>query len=314
MTWAHKARGSEGGEPDETGFPREGYALGDLAGAVSLSIPMEVYEAEARERTMANVSLFGALAAVIVAVAVAVNGALRRQGRQMDTLDAASLEADRYRVEILPSMCSTWRMRWRRPLRLTVALTAAGVVAKKILPPGVTFDTRIAEIGGCTDPEGFDEVLRAAAAEQDSVGGIIECRVQGVPLGLGQPFFDSAESMIAHLLFSVPAVKGVEFGSGFAGARMRGSENNDPFLDVEGTTATNNAGGINGGLTNGNELVVRAAVKPTPSIGREQMTYNLATNKVEPLTIRGRHDVCVALRGAVVVEAAVAIALANFIR
>ena len=147
-------------------------------------------------------------------------------------------------------------------------------------------------------------MLRAAAAEQDSVGGIIECRVQGVPLGLGQPFFDSAESMIAHLLFSVPAVKGVEFGSGFAGARMRGSENNDPFLDVEGTTATNNAGGINGGLTNGNELVVRAAVKPTPSIGREQMTYNLATNKVEPLTIRGRHDVCVALRGAVVVEAA----------
>lgn len=125
MTWAHKARGSEGGEPDETGFPREGYALGDLAGAVSLSIPMEVYEAEARERTMANVSLFGALAAVIVAVAVAVNGALRRQGRQMDTLDAASLEADRYRVEILPLMCSTWRMRWRRPLRLTMALTAA---------------------------------------------------------------------------------------------------------------------------------------------------------------------------------------------
>ena len=198
--------------------------------------------------------------------------------------------------------------------RLTVALTAAGVVAKKILPPGVTFDTRIAEIGGCTDPEGFDEVLRAAAAEQDSVGGIIECRVQGVPLGLGQPFFDSAESMIAHLLFAVPAVKGVEFGSGFAGARMRGSENNDPFLDVEGTTATNNAGGINGGLTNGNELVVRAAVKPTPSIGREQITYNLATNRVEPLEIHGRHDVCVALRGAVVVEAAVAIALANFIR
>lgn len=108
MTWAHKARGSEGGELDETGFPREGYALGDLAGAVSLSIPMEVYEAEARERTMANVSLFGALAAVIVAVAVAVNGALRRQGRQMEAMNAASLEADRYRVEILPSMCSTW--------------------------------------------------------------------------------------------------------------------------------------------------------------------------------------------------------------
>lgn len=93
MTWAHKARGSEGGEPDETGFPREGYALGDLAGAVSLSIPMEVYEAEARERTMANVSLFGALAAVIVAVAVAVNGALRRQGRQMEAMNDKLEEA-----------------------------------------------------------------------------------------------------------------------------------------------------------------------------------------------------------------------------
>ena len=198
--------------------------------------------------------------------------------------------------------------------RLTVAFVAAGVVAKKMLPPGIAIDTRITEIGGCTAPARFDEVLRAAAAARDSDGGIIECRVQGVPLGLGQPFFDSAESLIAHLLFAVPAVKGVEFGSGFAGARMRGSENNDPFLDVEGTTATNNAGGINGGLTNGNELVVRAAVKPTPSIGREQMTYNLATNKVEPLMLRGRHDICVALRGAVVVEAAVAIALANFIR
>lgn len=115
-------------------------------------------------------------------------------------------------------------------------------------------------------------------------------------------------------MFAVPAVKGVEFGSGFAGARLRGSQNNDPLLDVEGTTATNNAGGINGGITNGNEIVVRAAVKPTPSIGREQNTYNLATDKVEPLTIRGRHDVCVALRGAVVAEAAVAIALANLIR
>ena len=108
--------------------------------------------------------------------------------------------------------------------------------------------------------------------------------------------------------------KFLEFGSGFAGARLRGSENNDSFTDCDGTTATNNAGGINGGITNGNEIVVRAALKPTPSIGREQITYNLATNKVEPLEIHGRHDVCVALRGAVVVEAAVAIALANFIR
>lgn len=198
--------------------------------------------------------------------------------------------------------------------RLTLALTAAGVVAKKMLPSGVVFRTQLSEIGGCTDPAGFEEVLRAAAAEQDSVGGVVECRVQGVPLGLGQPFFDSAESMIAHLLFAVPAVKGVEFGSGFAGSRLRGSQNNDCILDFKGTTATNHAGGINGGLTNGNELVVRAAFKPTPSIGRPQNTYNLATDRVEPLSIRGRHDVCIALRGAVVVEAAIAVALANFIR
>lgn len=198
--------------------------------------------------------------------------------------------------------------------RLTLAITAAGVVAKKMLPSGVVFDTRLAEIGGCSDPAGFEQVLRAASAEQDSVGGVVECRVQDVPLGLGQPFFDSAESMIAHLLFAIPAVKGVEFGSGFAGSRLRGSQNNDCILDFKGTTATNHAGGINGGLTNGNELVVRAAIKPTPSIGRPQNTYNLATDRVEPLAIRGRHDVCIALRGAVVVEAAVAIALANFIR
>ena len=198
--------------------------------------------------------------------------------------------------------------------RLTVALVAAGVVAKKMLGERVRFSTQIVEIGGCTDPARFDDLLRETAAAKDSVGGIVECRAEGVMPALGEPFFDSAESMIAHLLFAVPAVKGVEFGSGFAGARLRGSQNNDPLLDVEGTTATNNAGGINGGITNGNEIVVRAALKPTPSIGREQITYNLATNRVEPLEIHGRHDVCVALRGAVVVEAAVAIALANFIR
>lgn len=197
--------------------------------------------------------------------------------------------------------------------RLTVTLVAAGVVAKKMLPEGVRFATRLTEIGGCTDPQRFEEVLRAAAADLDSVGGIVECRVQGVPRGWGEPFFDSVESIIAHLLFSVPAVKGVEFGSGFAGSRMRGSQNNDPVIDAQGTTSTNNAGGINGGITNGNELVVRAALKPTPSIAREQMTFNLDTQRIEPLTIHGRHDVCVALRGAVVVEAAVAIALANFI-
>ena len=198
--------------------------------------------------------------------------------------------------------------------RITLGLVAAGVVAKKMLGERVRFSTQIVEIGGCTDPARFDDLLRETAAAKDSVGGIVECRAEGVMPALGEPFFDSTESLIAHLLFSVPAVKGEEFGSGFAAARMRGSEHNDPIVDASGLTATNHAGGIVGGLTNGNPLVVRAAVKPTASIAREQMTYNLATNKVEPLMIRGRHDVCVALRGAVVVEAAVAIALANFIR
>ena len=192
-----------------------------------------------------------------------------------------------------------------------MALVAAGVVAKKMLPERVCFTTRLVEVGGCSDPARFEEVVRAAAAEGDSVGGVVECCIEGIMPGLGEPFFDSVESMIAHLLFSIPAVKGVEFGSGFAGSRMRGSENNDPILDIAGTTATNHAGGINGGIANGNPIVVRVAVKPTPSIAREQKTYNLETDSVEPLRIRGRHDACVALRGAVVVEAACAIALAD---
>ncbi|MCM1151441.1 MAG: chorismate synthase [Alistipes sp.] len=198
--------------------------------------------------------------------------------------------------------------------RLTLALVAAGVVAKKVLPPTIRFATRVAEIGGCDDPTRFDEILQAAAADRDSVGGTVECRVAGVPTGWGEPFFDPVESVIARLLFAVPGIKGAEFGSGFAAARMRGSKHNDPILDAAGRTATNHAGGIVGGLTNGNELVVRAAFKPTASIGREQNTYNRLSGRIEPLVIRGRHDVCIALRGAVVVEAAVAVALADLMR
>ena len=197
--------------------------------------------------------------------------------------------------------------------RITLGLVAAGVVAKKMLGERVRFSTQIVEIGGCTDPARFDDLLRETAAAKDSVGGIVECRAEGVMPAVGEPFFDSTESLIAHLLFSVHAVKGVEFGSGFAAARMRGSEHNDPIVDASGLTATNHAGGIVGGLTNGNPLVVRAAVKPTASIAREQKTYNLATDRMEPLEIRGRHDVCIALRAAVVVEAAVAIALEDLL-
>ena len=197
--------------------------------------------------------------------------------------------------------------------RLTVALVAAGVVAKKMLPQ-LWFDTRVTEVGGCADPARFDEVLQAAAAAGDSVGGQVECRVQGLPAGWGEPFFDSVESLVAHLLFAIPGVKGVEFGSGFAAARMRGSEHNDPILDAAGRTASNHAGGAVGGLTDGNELVVRVAFKPTASIARPQSTFDRATGRIEPLVIGGRHDICIALRGAAVVEAAVVVVLADLER
>lgn len=195
--------------------------------------------------------------------------------------------------------------------RITLAIVTAGVVAKKILGSGVTFHTDIIEIGGSTDKESFADIIESARMDRDSVGGVVECRAEGVAAGLGEPFFDSAESLMAHLLFSVPAVKGVEFGSGFAAARMRGSEHNDPIIDAEGHTSTNHAGGIVGGITNGNAIVVRAAVKPTASISREQLSFNCASGQVDSLVIKGRHDVCITLRAAVVVESAVAIALAD---
>ncbi len=198
--------------------------------------------------------------------------------------------------------------------RLTVAIVAAGVVAKKILPHEITFTTRLTEIGGESNPEKFNDIIARAASEGDSVGGIVECCVEGCAAGLGDPMFDSVESLAAHLLFSVPAVKGVEFGRGFGVAQMRGSGNNDTITDCGGHTSTNNDGGINGGITNGNPIIVRAALKPTPSIARQQMTYNRATDSVEPLTVHGRHDACVALRGAVVIESAMAIALADLWR
>lgn len=195
--------------------------------------------------------------------------------------------------------------------RITLGMVAAGVVAKKILGEEVRFSTNIIEIGGSRDKEQWDAIISSAQQSQDSVGGVVECRVQGVKAGLGEPFFDSVESLAAHLLFSVPAVKGVEFGAGFEAARMRGSEHNDPIISADGTTATNHAGGIVGGITNGNEIVARIAVKPTASIAQPQQTLNLESGKVEELVIKGRHDVCITLRAAVVAEAALAIALAD---
>lgn len=194
--------------------------------------------------------------------------------------------------------------------RMTVLLVAAGVVAKKILN-SVKYHTSIIEIGGSRNKAEFSDIISSALSCGDSVGGVVECRAKGMQVGLGEPFFDSAESIIAHLLFSIPAVKGVEFGSGFEGVKLRGSERNDCFIDNQGHTATNNEGGINGGITNGNDLVVRVAIKPTPSISREQMTYNNELGEVAPLSIKGRHDACIVLRAAVVVESVIAIALAE---
>lgn len=193
--------------------------------------------------------------------------------------------------------------------RMTLLLVAAGVVAKKVAKAEYT--SRITELGGCTDSTKFDEVVAAAQRDGDSVGGIIECTVTGAGRDLGEPFFDSVESIAAHLLFSVPAVKGVEFGSGFAGVTLRGSERNDRIVDAGGRTATNHEGGINGGITNGNPIVVRVAIKPTPSIAQPQDTFNFISQSVEPLTIGGRHDACIVLRASVVIEAVMAIALAE---
>jgi chorismate synthase len=194
--------------------------------------------------------------------------------------------------------------------RMTVALVAAGVVAKRVLPEAV-FTTTLCRVGTSTNVEEFDDIIAQARANGDSVGGVVECRVVGIPATLGEPFFDSVESVISHLLFSIPGVKGVEFGDGFACAERYGSQRNDAIVDATGKTETNNEGGINGGISNGNEIVVRVAIKPTPSIARSQQTYNFDTQRVERLTIGGRHDSCIARRAMVVVEAMVAFALAD---
>jgi chorismate synthase len=191
--------------------------------------------------------------------------------------------------------------------RLTVALVAAGVIAKKMLE-GIAVAATITEIGGEKDPE---KGLQKAIAAKDSVGGIVECRVSGLPIGLGEPFFDSVESVLGHAVFAIPAIRAIEFGTGFAAAGMFGSEHNDAILSTDGKTLTNHAGGVVGGITNGNELVFRVAVKPTSSTPREQHTLNWESGNVEPFSVKGRHDLCIALRVPVVLEAVTAIVLAD---
>ncbi len=191
--------------------------------------------------------------------------------------------------------------------RLTAGLVAAGVIAKKLLK-GAEIQARLIEAGGCKD---IEKAIVTALEQGDSVGGIVECRAKGLPPGLGEPFFDSVESLLSYAAFAIPAVKGIEFGDGFAASRMRGSECNDEILTPEGRTKTNHAGGIHGGITNGNELVFRVAVKPTSSIKKLQKTVNLKTGSQAEVRVEGRHDACIALRVPVVLEAVTAMVLAD---
>lgn len=191
--------------------------------------------------------------------------------------------------------------------RLTVCLVAAGVIAKKLLQH-ITVKSTILEIGGETD---LEKGLQKAIDHKDSIGGIVECRVNGLPIGLGEPFFDSAESLLAHAVFAIPAVRGIEFGTGFAAARMFGVEHNDAIINANGNTTTNHAGGVVGGITNGNELVYRIAIKPTSSTPKEQQTLNWDTNEIEAFSVKGRHDLCIALRVPVVLEAVTAMVFAD---
>lgn len=217
--------------------------------------------------------------------------------------------------------------------RMTLGIVAAGVVAKKILY-FAKFNAALTEVGGLTDSSLWPDALKAAQAEGDSLGGVVECTVEGLPVGLGEPFWDSVESYVSHAIFAIPGVRGIEFGDGFAASRMKGSEHNDPFPEHEcchggheeghqchhddpdhecchgegehhccgrhkhqQPPVTNHAGGVNGGITNGNPLVFRVAFKPTASIAKAG--------------IPGRHDVCFALRTPVIVEAMAALALVD---
>lgn len=188
--------------------------------------------------------------------------------------------------------------------RLTIGLIAAGYFAKKIIEP-VNISAYI------KDEYLLEQKIEKAINQNDSLGAIIECKTNNIDIGLGEPFFDKIQAYIAHIIFSIPGIKGIEFGAGFNSANMFGSEMNDEIIDNSGKTKTNNSGGINGGISNRNELIFRVAIKPTSSIGKTQKTINIEKDKYETLEIKGRHDVCFALRVPPVIEAATAIALCD---
>jgi len=193
--------------------------------------------------------------------------------------------------------------------RVSLGLVAAGALAKKIAAP-MQVKSEILEIGG---EKNYEELILKAVDEHDSLGGIVELKIDGVPVGLGEPFFDAAESLLAHAVFAVPATRGIEFGTGFAAAKMRGSQHNDCIETEAGQTETNHAGGINGGITNGNQIVFRVAIKPTSSIATPQDTFNFDKKAVDAMVVEGRHDACITLRVQPVLEAATAIVMADML-
>ena len=196
--------------------------------------------------------------------------------------------------------------------RMTVAIVAAGVVAKKTLQHSgldIKFKADLSSIAEEKDPCRWKDIICSAKAEGDSVGGTVQCLAEGVPAGKGAPFFDSLESQIAHLAFSIPGVKGIRFGD--PASSLKGSEFNDAIIDKNGTTATNHSGGINGGISNGNPIVFTLDIRPAASIAKPQKTFNFETGTVEELRIGGRHDACIALRIPVIAEAIAAIVLAD---
>lgn len=191
--------------------------------------------------------------------------------------------------------------------RLTVALVVAGAIARTLLSRmEVSITANVEEVGGKTD---WQSLLQEVLSDGDSLGGTIRCTVQGVSIGLGEPFFNSLESQLSHAIFSIPGVRAIEFGNGFAGCAMRGSEFNDPLIDANGTTRTNHCGGIVGGLSNGNPISFKVGFRPAASIAKTQKAFNLKTQKEQMLHIEGRHDACFVLRCPVIVESVTAIVL-----
>jgi chorismate synthase len=209
--------------------------------------------------------------------------------------------------------------------RMTLGIVAAGVISKKILnefcSKNLEIEAKIISVKGNPieilnneiHPKKTFELIKSCKNAGDSLGGIIECKIKNLEIGIGEPFFDSLESVISHIIFSIPGIKGIEFGAGFEIANLSGSAANDCFSNENGETKTNNSGGINAGISNGNEIIFRVAVRPTPSIKKEQETFDFFNKKLEKLSISGFHDVCFALRTPVIVEAAAAIALTDLI-